>query len=552
MSVKMIGGYPEKMRASIDKVEATRGARLDQTFQAMTLDERKDILDNYHPDYKKDGKRNIGLGPNEGDPAPNEFVDVLESSSILDPSQIDLSKVDRTAKVLIVGAGGAGTVAALWAVYSGVKPEDILMVSKLRHGDSNSMMAQGGIQAAVKPTDSPSIHYLDVVGGGHFENKPDLVEALVKDAPGIIKWHESLGVLYDKVEHDVMQTIHGGGTSRKRMHSSKDYTGMEIIRVLRDEARNVGVPVLEFTSAVEVIKDGVGNAAGALCMNMETDQYEVITAPSTIITTGGFGRLHIQNFPTTNHYGATADGLVMAYRAGAKLKDMDSVQYHPTGAAFPEEIVGLLVTEKVRGLGAQPVNRDGDQFVFPLEPRDVESAAFIRECYERDLGIESLTGMKGVWLDSPLIDQIHGKGTVKKELSAMWRMFHRFGVDMAVDPIMVFPTLHYQNGGVEIDADGWTGVKGLFAGGEVTGGVHGKNRLMGNSLLDYNVFGRRAGIAAAKHSSKTKVGKGLTLDHVAAYNSLLSEKKLGDDRKSPILVPEYRNKGVLSRSIDYL
>lgn len=545
--------YPKEMEKSIRKVEETREKRLHKLPEPMPAKEREEILKKYHPDYKKEGKRKLKVGMSKGMVVPHEVADLVEAHPIISEKDVDLSRIDYDVDVLVIGGGGAGTVAALWAYYEGIKPENILITTKLRHGDSNSIMAQGGIQAADKAHDSPIIHYLDAYGGGHFLNKKELVEALVKDAPSIIQWHEGLGVMYDKSDEGEMMTIHGGGTSRKRMHSAKDYTGLEILRVLRDEIRNIGIPIIEFSPAVELLMDGK-QVAGALLYNLETEQYYVARAKSTVLATGGFGRLHIQDFPTTNHYGATADGLVMAYHVGARFRDMDSVQYHPTGAAYPEQVVGQLITEKVRGLGAQPVNVDGKQFVYPLEPRDVESSAIIRECYGRNKGVVTPTGMRGVWLDSPLIDIIHGEGTVEKNLAAMYRLLKRFDIDMSVEPILVFPTLHYQNGGIEIDAHtrvlGAKGIiAGLFAGGEVEGGVHGKNRLMGNSLLDYNVFGRRAGIAAAHHARKAKIGK-LSLEHLAKYRNMLKEAGVKTRRKSPILLPEYRGKEALSRALD--
>lgn len=550
-------GYPDSLLKSIEAVGATREKRAKEAFRKLSLEERDVLLKGSHPDYRPEGKRNLKIGPSKGAPVPHEVADLLEATPVVEGGQVNLSKVDFDTSILIIGGGGAGTVAALWANKAGVPASEILIATKLRHGDSNSMMAQGGIQAADKENDSPPIHYLDAIGGGHFTNKPELVSALVGDGPAIIKWHEELGVMYDKDDKGTMMTIHGGGTSRKRMHSSKDYTGAEIMRVLRDESRNIGIPVLEFASAVSLLTNG-RKVTGALLWNMETNQYYVARAKATIIATGGFGRLHIQNFPTTNHYGATMDGLVMAYQAGAKLRDMDSTQYHPTGVAYPEPIVGLLVTEKVRGLGAQPVNSEGNQFVHPLEPRDVEAAAFIRECYSVGKGIETPTGMKGVWLDSPLIEVLHGEGTVKRELSAMHRMFANFGIDMARDPILVFPTLHYQNGGIEIEPDGRaldaadSPIEGLFVAGEASGGVHGKNRLMGNSLLDYNVFGRRAGLAAASHVQSARKSGKLTLDHLTHFKKLLADGGLKPTRKAPMLLPDYRGREALSRSIDIL
>ncbi|MGD9841267.1 MAG: FAD-binding protein, partial [Candidatus Bipolaricaulis sp.] len=491
-----------------------------------------------------------------GEPVPHELADLLEAYPLLDPREVDVSQPDHDVDVLVIGGGGAGTVAAIWAHQSGIPAERILIATKLRHGDSNSIMAQGGIQAADKANDSPAIHYLDVLGGGHFTNDPKLVRALVEDAPSVIRWHEDLGVMYDKEPDGTMITIHGGGTSRKRMHSAKDYTGLEIMRVLRDEARSRGIPVLEFSPAVELLTDGQGQVVGAVLWNLETSEYTVVRAKAVVLATGGWGRLHIQGFPTTNHYGATADGLVLAYRAGAKLRDLDAVQYHPTGAAYPEQLVGLLITEKVRGMDALPLNRLGEVFVHPLEPRDVESAAFIRECASpekggRGLGVTTPTGMVGVWLDTPMVDMIHGKGTFQRALSSIHRMYVRFDIDPTREPILVYPTLHYQNGGVVIDEHGWTGIPGLFAAGEVEGGVHGKNRLMGNSLLDYNVFGRRAGIAAAGHAKNATLGAP-TLAHVRRYVEQLKSAGVPADRKAPLLLPEYRGEKALSRMVDLL
>ena len=249
-------------------------------------------------------------------------------------------------------------------------------------------------------------------------------------------------------------------------------------------------------------------------------------------------------------YGATADGVVLAYRAGAKLRDTDTVQYHPTGAAFPPQIIGLLLTEKLRSMGAQPVNIDGEAFVFPLEPRDVEAASFIRECYVRDKGILTPTGMRGIWLDTPMIELKNGEGTIESAFPGMKRMFERFDIDMASDPVLVFPTLHYQNGGVETDPEGKTSAEGLFVAGEISGGVHGKNRLMGNSTLDCMVFGRRAGIYAAEYAKKAKGSGKLSLKHMKKYVSMLKEAGIKTERKAPMLLPDYRGKAVLARMID--
>ncbi|HUT98380.1 MAG TPA: FAD-binding protein [bacterium] len=531
----------EPGKTNINTADAQELAKLDGIgyFKPMTMEERDRILKKFHPDYKDTGMRELKVGPNSGERVPDEFADLIEAHSILADTQVDLERVHRSVDVLVIGAGGAGAAAALIAQEEGAK---VLLVTKLRHGDSNTVMAEGGIQAADKPQDNPVIHFLDVVGGGHFSNDRELVAALTNDAPLVIEWLERLGVMFGKDAEGVMYTLHGGGTSRKRMHSAGDMTGAEIMRTLRDEIRNrPEIEVIEFSPAVELILDDEDRCSGAVLKNMETGEYLVVRAVSTILATGGLGRLHIQGFPTTNHYGATADGLILGYRAGVKLRFMDSIQYHPTGAAYPEQNIGLLITEKVRGLGAEPVNRDGEDFVFPSEPRDVESSAIMRECLERGKGILTPTGRQGVWLDSPMIEIIQGEGTIQRELPAKYKQFMRHGIDISKEPMLVYPTLHYQNGGLAIKPDTSTEVPGLFAAGEVAGGIHGRNRLMGNSLLDITVFGRRAGVSAAKYARGAKVGE-LTLGHVEKYERELKEAGVETDRRSPMLLPDYRYK----------
>ncbi|NHJ03862.1 MAG: FAD-binding protein [Candidatus Heimdallarchaeota archaeon] len=525
------------MRESINKVEKTREKRVKETLDHCSPDEITDVLNNFHPDFIKEQKTSLRFGVSKGEVVPLEVAKIIETKSILDPKKVDLNKIDFDVDILIIGGGGSGANAALWAMKNGIKPENILIATKLRMGDSNTTMAQGGIQAAVREVDNPAIHYLDAFGGGHYENDPPLVRRLVKDAPFMLKWYEELGMMFDKLDSGEMEAIHGGGTSRKRMHFAKDFSGAEIMKTLRDEVFNNNIPIVEFSPAVELLKDDKGQVAGAILLNLDSKEYIVVRAKATVVTTGGFGRLHIQGFPTTNHYGATFDGCVMGYRAGAPLKLMKSVQYHPTGAAFPEQIVGLLVTEKVRGKGAQVLNKNGEQFCFPLETRDVEASLLIRECLGKGNGIVTPSGQPGLWLDSPLIDLIHGEGTVEKNFAAMVRQFGRFGVDMIKDPILIYPTLHYQNGGLSINENAQTPIKNLFAAGEVCGGTHGSNRLMGNSLLEISVFGRAAGISAAKNVPKVTLGK-LTLEHVTNYNTLCDEHKVKNP-PSPIIFPDY-------------
>jgi len=528
--------YPTYTEESIRKVEATRGRRLKETFPRLSEEEKPPLLEHFHPDYKAGNMRQLLLGANKGSQTPDEVADLLEGNSRLSPDKVNLDRIDYDVDVLVIGGGGAGASAALLARENGA---NVLLATKLRLGDANTVGAQAGTQAADRPNDSPAIHYLDTVGGGHFDNIPELVEALVKDAPAVIKWLETLGVSWDKDPDGTMHELSGGGASRLRLHSARDYTGLEEMRVLRDELRNRKIDCLEFSPALELVMDERGQIGGAVLVNLETNELTLVRARAVVLATGGLGRLHLQGFPTTNHYGATADGLILAYRAGAGLIFMDTMQYHPTGAAYPEQILGQLVTEKVRTLGAQLVNREGGQFIMPLEPRDVVAAAIIRECQERRQGIDAPTGQNGVWLDSPMIDLIRGEGTIARELPAMVRQFGRYDIDITREPILVYPTLHYQNGGIRIDADGATTVPGLFAAGECEGGVHGRNRLIGNSTLDIFVFGRRAGRAAAQHAGKVELGS-LTLEHVLKWQRELERLDIAKLRPmSPLLLPDY-------------
>jgi succinate dehydrogenase / fumarate reductase flavoprotein subunit len=545
--------YPDSMQESIKRLDATRDERIKQAkIPLLGADAKKELLKGFHPDYIEASMRALRVGPNKGDRTPHELADVLEAWPIVDPAKFDTGHPKFDVDVLIIGAGGAGVSAALVAAEQGAK---VLTVTKLRIGDANTMMAQGGIQAADKANDSPERHYLDVMGGGHFKNVPALARALVSDAPGVISWLEEMGTMFDKEADGTMITIHGGGTSRRRMHAARDYTGAEIMRTLRDEFRNKNLELLEYCAAVELLTDE-GTATrfpssenggctrpravtGAAFVNLETQEHFTVRARTTIIATGGCGRLHIQGFPCTNHYGATADGLVLAYRAGAKLAFIDTIQYHPTGAAYPEQIFGLLITEKVRGVGAHLVNDEGNRFIYELESRDITASAIIRECKGRNKGVATPGGRVGVWLDTPLIEVLKGPGAVKKNLPAMYHQYERFGIYMDKEPILTYPTQHYQNGGVLIDASGHSGVKNLYVAGEAAGGIHGRNRLMGNSLLDILVFGRRAGAAAAE-AAKVIKEPATGFKHVAAFESELKSAKVPRERSSPMLLPEYR------------
>ena len=538
-----------KMQESIKKVELAREKNITLSPRRMTAEEKEELLKTYHPDYKEEQFRDLRFGPNKGEKVPLELADLLESSSRLLTSAcgcsaknspldtLTLAEPDYDTDVLIIGGGGAGCAAAIEAHNNGAK---VTVVTKLRMGDANTMMAEGGIQAADKPNDSPAQHFLDAFGGGHFAAQKDLLYKLVNEAPDAIRWLSELGVEFDKDKDGTMITTHGGGTSRKRMHAAKDYSGAEIMRTLRDEVLNRDIQVIDFTAAIELIKDENGRCAGAVLQNMETKELLVARAKTVILATGGAGRLHYQGFPTSNHYGATADGLILAYRAGARLIYADTLQYHPTGAAFPAQIYGALVTEKVRSVGAMLVNANGEVFMNPLETRDVSAASIIRECTDRGNGVATPEG-SAVWLDTPMIELKHGAGTIEKRIPGMLRMFGKHGIDIRKEPILVYPTLHYQNGGLKISADTQTDVENLYAAGEVVGGIHGRNRLMGNSLLDIIVFGRNAGKNASEKAKSVQLGA-LTLAHVDAFENERKAAGVTEEAVSPKLLPDYTRK----------
>ena len=519
-----------RLDASKSAVAASRDRRLQETRGLIAADEKEALVHRYHPDYKTDAYRTIRIGPNAGEPTVHELADLLEAGSPVDAR--DATAWQYQTDVLVVGGGGAGAAAALTAQAAGAR---VLLATKLRLGDSNTVMAEGGMQVAVSPTDSPIRHYLDTLRGGQMKNDPALLKTLVSEGPEATQWLMRLGVLFDRENDGTLSLRAGGGSSTPRLLRCKDYTGLEMMRVLKDEVLNRQIDLLEFSPIVELTTDAAGACTGAILRNLDTKQPIVVQAKTVILATGGIGRLHIQGFPTSNHYGATADGLPVAYRAGARLTLQDTFQYHPTGAVFPEPMAGILVTEAIRAVGAHLVNAAGDRFINELETRDAVAAAVIREC-EAGRGVETIAGRRGVWLDMPMVDLINGPGTLTHRFPNMVRQYTRYKIDIQKEPVLIYPTLHYQNGGIKIDVDGESDVRNLFVAGEASGGLHGRNRLMGNSLLDIIVYGRRAGRAAAGRASGIGFGE-TTLRHIAAFNATRAAAGLTSNAISPIFFP---------------
>ncbi|MGP0628087.1 FAD-binding protein [Nitrospina sp. 32_T5] len=513
---------------SIEHVNRTRAARKDENLPDLSEDNANALIRAHHPDYVG-AERRVKVGPNANSGEfPLELAALLESDS---PLPADFApKVDIETDVLIIGGGGAGVAAALGLENSGLT---VHLATKLRLGDSNTVMAEGGIQAALGPDDSPQRHFADAYVGGHGKNDPDLLKILCESGPPSIQWLVQLGVLFDPGDNGLFRLKAGGGTSVPRVMACRDYTGLEIMRVLRDAVMGGGTKFLENEAAVELVDDGHGQVTGAVLWNTETGKLTTVSARAVILATGGSGQLRFQNFPTSNHMGATGDGLILAYRQGCSLVHLESYQYHPSGAAYPEALAGQLVTESIRASGAQILNANGERFVNELTYRDVVAAAIIKEAAE-GRAVTTPHGRQGVWLDTPMIDLLKGEGTLAKQFPGLIHRFKRYGIDPVRQPVLIYPTLHYQNGGVKVDTQCRTERPGLWAAGEVTGGLHGTNRLMGNSLLDIIVFGRRA---AESVQSSLPERSSVTLSALNRFREALQNLPEANGRTAPQLYP---------------
>lgn len=494
------------------------------------------LLTTYHPDHLRGSVVKLTIGANAGDSCQRELAELLQTEAFID--EADLAGTPVTdCDVLVIGGGGAGCAAALTAAERGAS---VLLATKLRLGDSNTVMAEGGIQAAIEPDDSPQRHVQDTLRGGHHAADPALVAALVEDGPDVIRWLIRQGMQFEQTASGNLHTRQAGGMSAARIVHCRDYTGLEMMRVLREAViQHRAIQVWEQSPAVELLSNEFGQkCVGAVLGSLSDNRLRIVRTRSVILATGGLGRLHLNGFPTSNHLGATGDGLVLAYRIGAKLRELDSFQYHPTGFVHPTHLSGKLVTEGVRAAGALLINASGQRFVDELAPRDVVCAAILRECRE-GRGIHSPRTDKeryGVWLDTPRLERAK-PGLLEQQFPKLLARTRVAGIDPRSDPLLVHPTLHYQNGGAVIDVNGATTVPGLYAVGEVSGGIHGRNRIMGNALLDIIGFGRRAGATAAADHDRGP--KKVTLEHVNRVRRALTLAGMPMNRKSPQILPGY-------------
>jgi len=385
--------------------------------------------------------------------------------------------------VLVVGSGASGLAAAVSAERAG---GGVALVAKDAVQSCNSAKAQGGIQAAFGADDSPEQHAADVWKSSHETADMRLVEVLTAEAPSAIHWLEQLGVEFTR-ENGGYRLARCGGSTRKRLLQVGDRTGHAITKALRDALRSSSAEVLPKSPLRELERTERGWRARC--------GEHTVEAATVVLSAGGrcYREAEERGELTTNHPGATGEVTRLAMSLGAEARDLDALQYHPNGGVWPPGLQGYSIPETTRAYGAVLLNKDNEEFTDSLGPRDEVSAAIFREV-EEGRGVTSPDGRPAVYLDTTRISE----ADAQISLPYMLKRYRASGVDPLAEPIFTYPVLHYQNGGLVIDEDAATTLEGVYACGEIAGGTHGRNRMMGNSLLECCVFGRRAGRAAAE------------------------------------------------------
>jgi L-aspartate oxidase len=391
--------------------------------------------------------------------------------------------------VLVVGSGASGLAAAVAAAHAGA---DVALATKTTLQACNSAKAQGGIQAAFGEDDSPEIHAEDVMRSSHETANPQLVEILTSEAPSAIHWLEELGVEFTR-QNGGYRLARCGGATRHRLLQVGDRTGHAITKALREtfeagpgtelphHALTSIAPIENGWKATFETRDGVAD----------------VEASAVVLAAGGrcFREAETRGELSTNHPNATGEVTRIALDAGAESRDLDALQYHPNGGAWPATMQGYSIPETTRAYGAVLLNAEGEEFTDSLGPRDAVSQAIFDEV-EQGKGVSTPDRRPAVWLDTTRISQ----EDAEISLPYMLRRYRGGGVDPLGEKILTYPVLHYQNGGLVIDEHAETTLEGVYACGEIAGGTHGRNRMMGNSLLECTVFGRRAGRAAAERA----------------------------------------------------
>jgi len=398
--------------------------------------------------------------------------------------------------VLIIGAGGAGLRAAIEALAQGAS---VGVICKSLLGKAHTVMAEGGIAAAmanVDTADNWKAHFRDTMRGGKFLNHWRMAQLHAQEAPDRVRELEQWGALFDRTDDgNILQRAFGGHTYKRLCHVG-DRTGLEMIRTLQDRGVQQGFDVYMECTVTRLLTDG-GRIAGAFAYWRESGRCIVFRAKSVVIATGGIGKA----WPiTSNSWEYTGDGMALAYEAGAELKDMEFVQFHPTGMVWPPGVQGILVTEAVRGEGGILRNKLGERFMEKYDPKRMELST--RDVVARSIYTEVKEG-RGSEHGGAFLDISHKPAEyVKRKLPSMYHQFKELAdVDITKGPMEVGPTCHYVMGGINVHPEtAASSIPGLFAAGEAAAGLHGANRLGGNSLSDLLVFGRRAGLAAAQYA----------------------------------------------------
>ena len=388
--------------------------------------------------------------------------------------------------VLVIGSGASGLASAVAAERAGAR---VAVATKAALQSCNSAKAQGGIQAAVGDDDSPETHAEDVWKSSHETADMRLVEILTSEAPETIQWLEETGVEFTR-ENGGYRIARCGGASRKRLLQVGDRTGHAITKALRKTIEGSTAETFPHSPLTEL--EPTSSGWRARCGE------HVIEAGAVVLAAGGrcFREAEERGELSTNHPGATGEVTRIALDLGAESRDLDALQYHPNGGAWPENMQGYSIPETTRAYGAVLLNADREEFTDSLGPRDEVSQAIVEEVAKGG-GVETPDGRPAVWLDTTRI----AEADAEVSLPYMLRRYRAGGIDPLREPLFTYPVLHYQNGGLVIDEHGETTVEGLFACGEIAGGTHGRNRMMGNSLLECCVFGRRAGKAAAEKAA---------------------------------------------------
>jgi succinate dehydrogenase / fumarate reductase flavoprotein subunit len=464
--------------------------------------------------------------------------------------------------VLVIGAGGAGLRAAVEASAAGVK---VAVISKSLLGKAHTVMAEGGIAAAladVDDRDSWRVHFADTMRGGQYLNSWRMAELHAKEAPACVRELESWGALFDRTPDGRILQRNFGGHRYPRLAHVGDRTGLEMIRTLQDHGIHLGLDVFMEHTVVTLLKDG-DRVVGAFGYDRERGRFHLFRAKAVVLATGGIGRAYKI---TSNSWEYTGDGHALAYDAGAALMDMEFVQFHPTGMIWPPSVRGLLVTEGVRGEGGVLRNKDGRRFMFdeipPLykdqtadteeegwrytqgdknarRPPDLLTRDHVARCIRREVREGRGSPHGGVFLDIAWIKERipNGAEHIKKKLPSMYHQFKQLAdIDITQVPMEVGPTTHYMMGGVRVDPySQMSEVPGLFAAGECGAGLHGANRLGGNSLSDLLVFGKRAGEYAARFAKDNSLGK-VNPDQVSAAEKWALEPFERDGGEGPYAV----------------